>query len=182
MLFEKPGRQNMQEAVRLAAETARKEGINTIILSSNSGESVEELLKNDVSGIKIICVTQVHGSKAGGSEQLEQRKEALKQKGVIFLTATHLLSGVERAMSTRFGGVYPVEIIAHTLRMFSQGTKVCLEVSAMALDAGLIEHMQPVVALGGTGRGVDTAIVLRPSYGNAIFDTKMDYFICKPVI
>jgi hypothetical protein len=181
MIFKTPGRQNTEETAKLAVQQARENGIDTIILSSNSGESVDALLKEDVAGLKIICITQVNGSRAGGVQDLEERRAALKEKGVTLLTATHLLSGVERAMSTKFGGVYPTEIIAHTLRMFGQGTKVCVEIAAMALDAGLIEYLQPVVALGGSGRGLDTAIILRPAYGNSIFDTKIDRYICKPI-
>ena len=62
-------------------------------------------------------------------------REELTQKGVKVLTTSHVLSGAERGISAKFGGVSPVEIIAQTLRMFGQGTKVCVEVSTMPLDA-----------------------------------------------
>lgn len=65
-------------------------------------------------------------------------QEALARKGVPLVLASHVLSGAERGLSTKMGGIYPVEIIAHTLRMLSQGVKVCLECSVMALDAGAI--------------------------------------------
>ena len=43
--------------------------------------------------------------------------------------------------------------------MFSQGTKVAVEIAVMALDAGLIPW-RAVIAVGGSGRGADTAVVL----------------------
>lgn len=52
-----------------------------------------------------------------------------------------------------FHGVYPVEIIAAALRMFGQGTKVCVEVATMAADAGMIPSGEPVIVVGGTGPG-----------------------------
>ncbi len=94
------------------------------------------------------------------------------------VTATHVLSGAERGLSNRFTGVYPVEIIAHTLRMFGQGTKVCVECAVMALDAGAIQP-GPVVCVGGTGAGADTAWILRPAHAQNILDTKLDRLICK---
>ena len=44
----------------------------------------------------------------------------LIEKGFQVCTAAHALSGAERSLSTAFSGVYPVEIIAYTLRMLGQ--------------------------------------------------------------
>lgn len=80
------------------------------------------------------------------------------------------------------GGVYPVEIMAHTLRLFSQGVKVCVEIGAMALDAGAIREPRAVVVLGGSGsgKGVDTACVITPGYSANIFETRVHELLCKP--
>ena len=64
--------------------------------------------------------------------------------------------------------------------MFSQGTKVAVEIAVMALDAGLIPFGEPVIAVGGSGRGADTAVVLTPAHAKAIFDTEILEIICKP--
>ncbi|MBR6767744.1 MAG: hypothetical protein IKM02_07325, partial [Clostridia bacterium] len=111
----------------------------------------------------------------------KELRNELVNKGYNVCTAAHALSGAERSLSTTFGGAYPVEIIAHTLRMFGQGTKVCVEISAMAADAGYIVGGEPVIAVGGTGRGVDTAVVLRPEVSSRILKTKIDRIICMPV-
>jgi hypothetical protein len=105
-------------------------------------------------------------------------RETLIARGVKVLTTTHVLSGAERGMSRKFGGAYPVEIMAHTLRMFGQGVKVCVEVAVMALDAGLIPHGREVIAVGGTGRGADTAVVIWPAHASSIFDT----YICEVIV
>ena len=73
-----------------------------------------------------------------------------------------------------------MEIIAHTLRMFGQGTKVCVEICAMAADAGFVVTGEPVVAVGGSGRGADTAMVLRPQVSSNVLKTKIDRIICMP--
>lgn len=91
-----------------------------------------------------------------------------------------LLSGAERGISRKFSGAYPVEIMAHTLRMFGQGTKVCVEIAMMALDNGAIELNKPVVCVGGSARGADTACIITPAYTADCLDTKIHEILCKP--
>ena len=85
-------------------------------------------------------------------------------------------------MSGSFGGVYPVEMIAHTLRFFGQGMKVCVEIATMAADGGLLPPNEPIVAIGGTGRGADTAVIMRAAHANHILETKIDRILCKPIL
>ena len=102
--------------------------------------------------------------------------------GYKVLCTGHVLSGAERGLSRRFQGVSPVEVMAYTLRMFSQGTKVAVEVATMAADAGLIPVGEPVIAVGGTGGGADSAIILHAANANNILDTKIQEILCKPYI
>jgi hypothetical protein len=67
-----------------------------------------------------------------------------------------------------------------TLRMFGQGMKVACEIAAMAADAGLVRTDEEIIAIGGTGRGADTAVVLQPSYVHRLFNLKVKEIICKP--
>jgi hypothetical protein len=83
-------------------------------------------------------------------------------------------------LSSKFGGVNPVEIIANALRMFGQGVKVCTEISVMALDSGLIPYGESVVAVAGTGRGADTAVIIKPAHAKDILNTRIQEIICKP--
>ena len=78
------------------------------------------------------------------------------------------------------GGIYPVEIIAHSLRMLSQGVKVCVECGVMALDCAAIPYGEAIVAVGGTGTGADTACVLTPAGANAILECRVHEILCKP--
>jgi len=129
-----------------------------------------------------VCVTSVYGSaEKGKNEMPDEVRERLTNEGIKVLTTTHVLSGAERGISRKFNGIYPVEIIAHTLRMFGQGVKVCVECSVMALDSGLIPFGERIVAVGGTGRGADTAVILTPSHASDIFGTFIHEIICKPI-
>jgi len=72
------------------------------------------------------------------------------------------------------------EIIANVLRIFGQGMKVAVEIALMAADAGLISTDQDVISVGGTMRGADTAIVLKPNNVCRFFDLEVKGVLCKP--
>ena len=65
--------------------------------------------------------------------------------------------------------------------MFSQGVKVCVEISVMALEHGFITPDEDIVAVGGSGKGADTAMVLKPDAAANIFETKIKALLCMPV-
>lgn len=73
----------------------------------------------------------------------------------------------------------PSTIIADTLRLFGQGTKVCVEIVSMAIDAGLIPP-EPVVAIAGTGYGADTVLLIEGKNSRKFFDMKVKEVIAKP--
>jgi hypothetical protein len=162
VIFEKAAAENTPAAIKIALDKA-KELSTDIVVSTTSGASavtVMEMAKELGFEGRVIVVTHVWGMKAPGENSLtEENREKLNNSGAVLVTAGHALSGVERSLSGKFGGVHPVEIMAHTLRMLCAGVKVCVEIGTMALDAGAIKEPRPVVALGGTGCGLDTACV-----------------------
>lgn len=179
MYFSKIGKENTEDTVKLALKAARERKIKYIVVASSKGNTAR--LFKDIQDIHIIAVTHANGYPEPGKMELpaEVRSE-LENSGIKVLTTAHVLSGAERGISKLFGGVNAVEIIAQTLRLFGQGTKVCVEISIMALDAGLIPYDQPVIAIGGSAFGADTALILTPSHASSVFDTKIHEVICKP--
>ena len=183
LIFEKISPENTAVALKIAFDKA-KELSTDIVLSTTTGASalmaMEFVADADFKG-RIIVVTHVCGMKSAGENELpEKERKKLEEAGAYIVTAAHALSGAERAISGKFGGAYPVEIMAHTLKMLSQGVKVCVEITTMALDAGALKNPCPVVALGGTGSGLDTACVITPGYSAKIFETRVHEILCKP--
>jgi hypothetical protein len=183
IVFENPGKANTQETIRIAVERAKEKGY-AIVASTTSGESGSEIVR----GAKalgydkpIVIVTHAFGSMEAGKNALtDENRAILEAHSARIVTAAHTLSGAERGVSSRFQGVYPVEIIAQTLRMLSNGIKVTVEIGSMALDSGAIEHASPIIAIGGTGHGFDTAVVITPAHANKIFETKIHEILCMP--
>ena len=178
MYWKSAGPVHTANTVALALQKAKEARINSIVVASCSGKTAE-MVAGKVENV--VCVTHVNGfEKPGTNEMTPEMRARLTEKGVKLLTTTHVLSGAERGISRKFGGIYPVEIIAHTLRMFGQGVKVCVEIAVMALDAGLIPYGEDIIAIGGTGEGADTAVIIRPAHAANIFDTYIAEIICKP--
>lgn len=178
-IFDKPGKENTAKTIELAIYRAKELKIETLVVASHTGETAKQCI---TSGLEVVCVTHHVGFAGPGIDQMEKSKRhELQEMGVKVLTSTHLFAGIDRALRIQSGGVYSSEIAANTLRMFSQGVKVGVEIAVMALDAGLVEYGKQIVAIGGSGRGADSAIVVTPNHSNQFFSTKIHHIICKPV-
>ena len=75
----------------------------------------------------------------------------------------------------------PLNIVADTLRMFSQGVKVCVEIAVMAAEHGFITPDEEIIAVGGSGHGADTVVIIKPAFASEIFKTKIKAILCKPL-
>jgi hypothetical protein len=178
MHWDKQGPVNTENTLNLALQRARELGIEHIVVASSTGRTARQLLN---CGLNVVCVTYHAGFDGPGHDRMPaEARDELSAGGIKLLTTTHLLAGVDRAIRIKFGGVYPAEIMAQTLRMLGQGVKVCVEIAGMALDAGLIPHGREVAVIAGSGRGADTAAVIVPAHSNQFFDTKVKEIICKP--
>lgn len=178
MYWEKPGSHNTGPTLELAHKRALDLGLKHIVVASCTGETALKLAEKN---IEVICVTHHVGFAGPGQDEMSpQVRKQLLDSGIKVLTTTHLFAGVDRAIRNQFGGVYPAEIMAQTLRTFGQGVKVAIEVACMAKDAGLIPHGTDVVSIGGTIEGADAAIVINPAHSNRFFETEIREIICMP--
>jgi hypothetical protein len=181
--FDKPGPKNTNTVITAVTARVKELGLKYAVVASNSGETAlkfrEGLKGLDVS---IVAVTGHAGFSGGDKMGLEPaQRQALENNGIQVVTASHVLSGVGRSITKKFGGVTPVEIIAHVLRQFgTEGLKVAVEVAVMAADAGLVPTDREIIAVGGTGAGADTAIVLKAAHMNNFFDLEIREIVAKP--
>lgn len=183
MVFDKPGKQNTDESCRIAIKRAIEIGSPIVAATTEGGAGLRlcEIAKEMNFTGDIVIVTHAYGSREPGMNALkDENRTAMLEYGVKFVTAAHALSGAERGISTRFHGIYPVEIIAQTLRILSQGIKVVVEIGSMALDNGAIAYGKPIVCMGGTGHGLDTAVIMSPAHANKIFETNIHEILCMP--
>lgn len=178
--FESPGPANTEETLKLAKGRAEELGIKTIVVATTTGETgikAAEKFKD----YKVIVVTHVAGFIAPDTQELTpENKEKIEKLGAHIFTGAHAFGGISRAAKKSLNTSVLGDFIANTLRMFGQGTKVAVEISLMAADAGLLITSEDVIAIGGTARGADTALVLKPAYAHDVFSLKVKEIICKP--
>ena len=183
LTFENAGKQNTAETVRVAL--ARAVAMDCpIVAASTLGVTADALLtaaKEAGFQNRIVIVRGCSSRNRQGVNLMKPEvRDDLISRGAVIVTAAHALSAGERSISGSFKGVYPLELMANTLRMFGQGTKVCVEAAVMALDADALPFGVPVVALGGSHRGADTAVVITPSYSASLLQTVVHEILCKP--
>ncbi|MFP3953495.1 MAG: pyruvate kinase alpha/beta domain-containing protein [Candidatus Bipolaricaulota bacterium] len=182
MYWDEPGRKNTEKTLKLVKQKAAEMDIAHVVIASNTGETARTFYElTDGDDLNIVCVSHHVGFRdPGGDEMSKRTREEFSRLDVPVLTTTHLLAGVDRGVRNEYGGLYPPEIIANSLRMLSEGVKVSVEISIMALDAGLIPHESDVIAVGGSGRGADSACIIKPAHSSQVFDTDVKEVICRP--
>ena len=179
MYFDKPGKENTAQTLALAFERGRKLGLKEVVVASTKGETARQAI-DLFQGFKVVVVTYHCGfRKPFESVMPASTRSELESRGATVVSATHALSGVERSVAKKHGGIYPALLIADTLRLFGQGTKVAVEIAIMAADAGALSG-DDIVAIGGTARGADAALVLKPTNQTDLFDMRIREIICKP--
>ena len=178
--FEKPGKENTQRTLELAKKRAEELGIRTILVASTRGDTGVNACES-FRGYDVVVVTHSMGFKEPNYQELtDENRAVIEAAGGKILTCQHAFGGVGRAVRKKLGTYELEEIIAHTLRLFGDGVKVAVEIALMAADAGLVRTDKPVIAIGGTGSGADTAVVLKPANAQAFFDLQVLEILCKP--
>jgi len=178
--FEKTGKENTEATLSIAKKRAEELGIKTIVVASTVGDTAVRALEV-FKGYRVIVVTHVTGLRQPDVQEFtEENKKIVEAKGGIIVTTTHALGGLSKAMRKKYNTFVLGEVIADVLRIFGQGIKVVCEMAAMAADGGLVRTDEDIIAVAGSGRGADTAVVITPANTHDFFDLKVREILCKP--
>lgn len=180
--FDKGGAKNTASTLEAAKERAKELGIKDVVIASTHGGTAlkaAEVLKD--LKVNLVAVSICEGYREEGWTMTESERKKLVDRGVKVLTSIHALGdGVASAFTEKFGSKSIEEVVQQTLYRFSQGTKVCVEIVLMAADAGLIPMDREVMAIGGTGAGADTCIIVKPTYPRKFLDLEIREIVAKP--
>jgi len=174
------GAENTQRTLSLALERAEALGIEDILVATTSGDTGLAAARLFAER-NLVVVSHSAGFAAPNEQELDPGlRNQIEALGARILTCQHAFGGVGRAIRRKFGSYQIDEIIAFTLRSLGQGTKVACEITLMAVDAGLVPAEKEVIAIGGTGRGADTAAVIYSANSQDLFDLRILEILCKP--
>ena len=180
--FEKQGEDYTDELVAAVKERLdQTDDIDNIVIASSTGKSALKLYDAIDGDAEIINVTHHSGFKEENALDIsEDMLDELGEKGIVTFVGCHAFSGANRGVTNKYGGYAPLDIVSDTLRMFSHGVKVACEISVMAADAGLVPVGEEIIAIGGRGSGVDTAVILTPANAKDLFNLKIHEIIAMP--
>ena len=173
--FEKPGKENTSQVLKLVAERAQARGIGRIILASTRGDTAREAVEAFAeSDLRLVVVPHQYGF--GEKQRFPAELVAdLEKKGHCVHFGTMLFHTEE------FYGIRTPRVMANLLRIFGQGIKVCVEIILMACDGGAVEQGEKVIAVAGTGAGADTAVVATAAASPKLTELRIHEIICKPL-
>ena len=178
--FTQAGPANTTRTLDLVGARARELGLRTALVASTRG-TTGVLAAQALGDLEVIVVTHSAGFRQPDTQELTaENRAAIEATGARILTCQHAFGGIGRAVRRKLGTYQVDEIIAFTLRTFSEGIKVAAEMAMMAADAGLVCTEEMVIAVAGTGRGADTAAVLKPANAQAFLDLRFLEIICMP--
>ncbi|MFX1482856.1 MAG: pyruvate kinase alpha/beta domain-containing protein [Promethearchaeota archaeon] len=155
--------------------------IEHIVVATTEGSTGVAFARTFTDKNVIVVSHQTGFAVENENELSELMRKEIQDFGAKVLTSTHAFAGVARSFRKELGTWMATEIVAVAFRTLGQGTKVCVEIAMMGADAGLIPVTRDVVCVGGTGRGADTAWVIRPANSHAFPRIRLRACICKPL-
>jgi len=173
--FEKPGKENTTDVIRLIKERAQARGIKKIVVASTRGDTARAAAASlEGTGLHLVVIPWQYGFRDTQPFPQELVGE-LQGKGHRVHFGTMLFH------TDDLYGIRTPQVMANLLRIFGQGIKVCVEIIMMACDGGCIEIGEKVIAIAGAAAGADTAIVATASPSTRMTGLRVHEIICKPL-
>ena len=174
--FEDARAENTDTVFELVQERLNAGGINKVVLASTMGATARKAMDFfQGSGVKLVVVPHQYDFIREVNPFPQELVKTLRESGhevhfgtMLFHTENLYESNVPTLM-------------ANLLRCFSQGVKVCFEMVLMTTDAGLLTKSEKVIAIAGTGRGADTALVMQASSSRNMKKLRVNEILCKPL-
>lgn len=168
--------ENTDTAFELVKERLRAQGIGRLVLASTTGATAAKAMEYfSGDGVRLVVVPWQFDFLKKGNPFPEDLVNTLRDSGHAVHFGTMLFH-----TDDFYGSSTPTQM-ANLLRCFSQGVKVCFEIVLMTTDAGLIAGGEKVIAMAGTGRGSDTALVMQAASSKNLKRLRVLELICKPL-
>lgn len=176
--FSKPGFINTNSVIEAIKERLKEGDIESIIVPLTTGKTAATFSKKIGTLAKIVTVSEVEAASAC-------RRIASEDQGLFGKFIRKRLEAVSEdtnkvlhreAFDLTFlpfcGESW--NVVKETLYTFGQGMKVAIELPLAAVEINKVGPYKKVISVGGTGEGVDTAIVIRTAPQNEAFGKNPD--------
>jgi uncharacterized protein len=174
--FEERTPENTETTFGLVKARLNGAGIKKLVIASTTGTTAKKAMDffKD-SGVKLIVVPHQFDFRRKVNPFPPEMVKSLRDCGHEVHFGTMLFH-----TNSLYESSAPI-LMANLLRCFSQGVKVCFEIVLMATDAGLVSSGEKVIAIAGTARGSDTALVMQAASSQHLKRLRVHEIICKPL-
>ena len=161
LYFDAPGEQNTNETLKTAREKAQKAGIKRVFVPSKTGNTA-------LKAYNLFRSTGISLTIVGTDPALfaAEAREAMNKNGTRICFYKDIPYTYPQDMKTAY-------------RRMGEGFKVAVELGMIAayLDESVADE---VMCLGGTKKGVDTALIIKPAKSDAFEQLEVREIIAKP--
>jgi hypothetical protein len=183
------GEINTQPVLQLARDRAQELAIRKVILASETGRSALEAVEIfRGSDLRLIVITHYPATTIGPKGKIPiglrrpeyaDRLATLIEQGAKIIQGTLPLTPPSRFI--QWDAPTPEGMLDKILELFGAGTKIAIEASIMATDAGEVDEGEEIISCAGTYKGLDTALVIRATYSMNFFkDFEIHETIARP--
>ncbi len=182
------GETNTSKVLELARKRLHERSIGKAVIASETGRSILKAISIfQGSGCRIVAVTHSPDFSCGPKGDIPigiNRNEYERTMKQIEGAGIEVVQGARNPVSPpriewTWNGM--AEAVDYTLELLGSGTKVAVEATVIATEAGKVNPGEEIVAIGGTFKGLDTALVVRAAHSKEFFDEfEIREIIAKP--
>lgn len=184
------GKENLEECLRIAFETAVRRDVKTLVIFTGIGQgpriALEKFRPQDCyADIKLIAVTFPYGhfkarelEDKASSMEISNEERAFLIKNDVRIVRAHMPFNPIAAHNKSHGVLgQDLSLIGNALSVFCGSMSLCVQATLMACDAGEVETGEHVIALTS-----DTAILARACPTERLLtDFIVREILCKPM-
>ena len=173
--FETPGFVNTSSVVDAIRERIGLGDVESVVVPVTTGRTAETFSRELGNKINIVAISEEEvilafknltipaQSSAEESEFTRKHLESLPEEIPEWLRR----DTIDMSLLPFSGKTYAA--VREILYAFGQGMKVAVEVSLAAVELGKVKPQVKIIAVGGTGEGADTAIIVRTAIRHEAF-------------
>jgi hypothetical protein len=172
--FNRAGASNTFKVVGAVRRRLRFGGISKILVASESGRLALKF-RDIIKRIPIVCVTVDEATRRAYYKPALMRDELQKRGIVVVDTISEPIS--RELVFRNWWQKETIHLLGPSADLFwmtlicvgGHGLRTAVEIVFMAVEAGIVKPRERVIAIGGTGWGADSAIVMAASrFANAV--------------
>jgi len=179
LYFEKPGPENTDSVIQAVKERLREGDVKHVVVASISGRTALKFAEGlRDTGASVVCVSGYAGwltqhgveypfVRGEVREKLERLKVAIVDRTPSAFSGDTIDYGL-----ARYGYIPPSWVASETLQAVGgYGLKTAVEVLLMATDCGAVPPLVDAIAVAGTDKGADAAVVARSTFSTWMFSS-----------